>query len=288
MFKKSMLAISLLAAAQLSVAAPITFDLYNPFGDSLGFDLTALDWAESGSGLNVSPDPAMNVGDVFEFRLQTKLASVTPLDNLDNPNGYGLFQSFANGGFEFTAVATIQFVVTENVGGVDLNFETINDSGHVSIFYDDAVAGGVKAVTETGVGFNDGIQVAKLAVEGPQPIDGTGFATYSASNPNPGSAGVGSAKTKFSVLYPDDFINHLVFRTIDSSINTLVFESNQNRPAGTSTATTVNGHLVTPADVLMKVDGSSQFYDVSIPEPGTSLLFGAGLVGLGFMRRKFA
>jgi hypothetical protein len=69
------------------------------------------------------------------------------------------------------------------------------------------------------------------------------------------------------------------------------FQSTQNFPATNSKTT--GFHMggstlypntpVTRSDILLKVDGSNTF---SIPEPQTLLLFGIGLLMLGFVARR--
>jgi hypothetical protein len=69
----------------------------------------------------------------------------------------GLNASFAIGGYEYTVVASIEETVksiSSSNGITTVTFEAT--CGTASIFFDNAASGGVKAVTATGAGFDDG------------------------------------------------------------------------------------------------------------------------------------
>ena len=159
--------------------------------------------------------------------------------------------------------------------------------GTASIFYDSATGGGVKSVTSTGVGFDDGTLVGMFDV-----VAGSGLSNFTTF-----ADGTGLGATQYDFIISAgttvdaDYISGLL-----GPIGDLHFTSSQVLPPGTSSTT--GFHLGTPVNapdiypttavggnLLLKVDGSNNFTTV-IPEPETYALMLAGLGAIGFMTRR--
>jgi hypothetical protein len=267
----------------------------------LATDSTTLDWNASGSGVAKGVGPFGNLilpGQQFQFLYQSNLASI-------DGNTTGLFDNGldfnANGSkgagkaFEFTIVAKLNEKVTSlsgNTATFGLNGPASDNK--VAIYYDTAA----NASTTAGTGFDDGTLVALLTIV-PDNTQST-FSVFSLPTPaspgHPATTGDGQGSTKLSarIVEPGDFVNSNFIQLAAGQMFGINFESNLNYPAGNSSTNKfqIGGSSLFPnyttaangTDIVFKVDGSNTF---SVPEPGTMMLLGMGMLGLvGAKRRR--
>lgn len=290
-------AIGMMFAGAAHADVVTSFNLLNGSGTTLVAGADALDWNERGSGVAIGVGPfsdstVLPPGASFNFKYQANLASVsggTPtadslfLDNTSNGTAESIFK------YEFTIVAKMHEVVTSSgvVGGKPTAFFGLTGApseNKVAIFYDPMH----NANTSTGTGFDDGTMIALLT------IDSSGTTSQFSTVPGTGT-GQGSAKLHASKSQAGDFINQDYLQGVEDFLFGMNFESDLNYPSGTSMtsgfhkggSTQFADYSVTPADIVFKVDGSNRF--TKVPEPGSILLMGVGMLGLfGAARRRNA
>jgi hypothetical protein len=250
---------------------------------------TTLDWNTTGSGVakGVGPFGApLQVGQTFQFLYQSNLASVdgdtTALFNgLDfNANG----TKGAGKNFEFTIVAKLNEKVTSLTGSTaTFGLDPASTDNKVAIYYDTAA----NASTTAGTGFDDGTLIALLTI-----VPGNTQSTFTIA----GAGGQGSTKITALKMEAGDFIDPNYLDGVSSLLFGVNFESNLNYPAGNSTTQNfhIGGSSLFPDyvagdnDIIFKVDGSNTFTN-AVPEPGTMMLLGMGMLGLvGAQRRRRA
>jgi len=269
-----------------AIAATTDVMVQDGAGNTVANNVHTFDENEAGSGLALGFTPV--VGSTFSFLYQANVVSFNDATGTAITPLAGLNASFASGGYEYTVVARITESVTSvNTAGGITTVTFSATGGTASIFFDNAASGGVKAVTGTGAGFDDGHLVGQFDI-----VAGKGLSNFTTFA---GGAGLGATQYDF-VTHSGSSVDGAYISGLSGPIGDMHFTSSQVIPTGTSKTT--GFHLGTPSNapdiyptaaaggnLLLKVDGSNTFTS-AVPEPETYALMLAGLGAIGFMTRR--
>jgi hypothetical protein len=258
----------------------------------------AFDWNEAGSGLAiyaadnpliagdqtgtaVKPGDPLQVGQALSFLYQANLVSATAPGggtiSLPNLNG-----TTAATNYEVTIVAKINESVTGFTTAGGQQIATFSLTGGTLNMYLDT---NVDANTAAGTGFDNGSQVLTGTIQ-------SGSSLFSF---DPSINGGQGSSTTLIIVAPLDY-DQTFFQT--TLLHDLDFTTQLKYPAGTSATTCffcggAGGTFAdftafnTATDLQLKADASNIF--TSVPEAGSLVLFGSGLLGLvSFLRRRGA
>ncbi|MDP1720348.1 MAG: PEP-CTERM sorting domain-containing protein [Candidatus Nanopelagicaceae bacterium] len=296
------------AAVALAIGGGVATAQAGPLADSFSVwtgtsfqaGVTELDWSSAGSYVVKGAGPfgsPILPGQTFQALYQAQL---TNLVGAGVPAGMDVVSTGAGAGvwdagktFEYTISAVLNLVA----GPVfpppftpfgSAFFTLAPGINQVSIFYDTSTSG-VAANTSLGTGFDSGVQVAHFTID-------SELSNFTLTSPTTGS---GFATLHGDLVAVADFVdsNYLKDGLLNGqalSITDIHFGSDQSFPALDSS--TAGFHMdpgsIYPSytvnagtDLVLKADGHNKF---SVPEPGTLLLFGAGLLAFVGLRGRNA
>ena len=286
-------AVAMLGFAPVTAEAVIVtdVDLLDGSGGTLASNVRELDYAPgAGVAKGVGPFGApLAVGDTFDFVYQSVLtgasdagAAAVPFAATLNTSGAG--GALAASEYQFTIVARFEEIVTFATP-TQANFGLGPGGGTISIFYDEDGLGTGDTVADvaTGIGFDDGTEIARFTVTSQT----SGFVAA-------GGGGIGGTLVNSQLQAITDFVDPTFILGQLDPVFDLEFSGSLLFPANSPVSGTTALHqggsafypdeVVAANDILFQVDGSNTFS--VIPEPVTLMLFGFGLLLLGAFARQ--
>lgn len=273
---KLLTAALLLGGMATTHAATLDTTSAAPTDDGVLQNFIGIDWHSNGGGWVQGYNVANVVGatDTFTFTYQAfagVIQTTSPVNNL-----WVGAPGSQSGTYEMTTYAVIQETATcLSVGVGQCGAISIATTGGTWEIYFDTSP---EANQATGTGFLDGALMLAGTWD-------SGFSVFGSNGLPPGGGGLGSGGGQLfgSVTYTNNtYVNpDLLGTNLQAS---LVFPGepapNYTRPAAFNGVPTGPD---TATDFVLQTDTSQNF---AVPLPGTLLLFGSGLLGLGTFRRR--